>query len=88
VLSELLQQQAIMQQEVEMQTKGIKAQMKGQTEVMMTLLKGLKKKEQKEKKKRRKRKAKNKKAADEAEGDKVHLDSSSSSSSSHSNSNY
>jgi hypothetical protein len=50
-------QQAIMQREVEVQIKGVKVWMKGQREVMLRVLKEMKKRDKKEKKKARERKA-------------------------------
>ncbi len=75
-------QKALLQRGVVMQIKGAEVQVKSLSEVMMKVLRGMKRKEQKEKKKKMKKKAKNKKAVAEAGGDKVDLDSSSSSSSS------
>jgi hypothetical protein len=51
-------QHAIIQQEVETQMRAVKVQMKGQAKVMMSVLKGMKKKERKEKKRKKKIEAK------------------------------
>ncbi len=74
-------QWALLQRDVEMQIKGVEAQVKGQGDSMMKVLEGLKKREKRECKKRKKMKAWKRRATAEAGGDKDSGSSSSSSSS-------
>jgi hypothetical protein len=67
---------------MEMQIKGVGAQVKGQGDVMMKVLEELKKREKKECKKRKKKKARKRRATAEADADKNSSSGSSSSSNS------